>query len=86
MKNCLNYASSVEEHFDLQELTVIKSKKEMECLRCGVPIENSEKYNYQEKNRVEYIGNIMKFLENGKTFDIYHCPNCRNVEFFITES
>ena len=99
MKNCPNCNSEVDDHFELcwkcnysipdkrvitfQEPTEHKTEKEINCLRCQIPMESSGKFKFLEGNRIGFLGNIFELLQNRESFDLYHCPECGKVEFFI---
>ncbi len=90
MKNCPNCQAEVEEHFNLcwncnysfTELEIVaileqqkKGSREIDCLRCKIPMAFSGNYNF-------YEGPIIQILQNRESFDIYTCPKCGKAEFF----
>ena len=70
---------------ELQELTEQKTEKEIDCLRCKIPMKNSGKFKFHEGNRIGFLGNIFELLQNRESFELYHCSECGKVEFFIPE-
>ena len=92
--NCNNETSSTFRfcthcQYDLQEVT-LKDKGEtpseirnIECLRCKVPMEFQGNYKFHEGTRYGAIGNMFELLVNRASYDLYFCPECGKVEFFL---
>lgn len=92
MKNCPNCNSEVEDNFDLcwncnysfAEGQVVEIKefimgsRELDCLRCAVPMRYSGNYMLHE-------GYLTGFFTNKESFDLYLCPKCGKVEFFAPQ-
>jgi len=92
MKICTNCNSEVEDHFDLcwncnysfDENKVVEIKeftggsKEINCLRCAVPMKYSGNYRFHE-------GFLTGVFSNKEIFDLYLCPKCGKVEFFVPD-
>lgn len=87
MKICPNCHSEVEDHYDLcwkcnysfEEQMVVEIRGEREtgitCLRCGVPMLNAGNYDIREGT---FVGTL-------KSFDLYLCPDCGKVEFYLPQ-
>ena len=87
MKICPNCGAEVEDHFELcwkcnysfaeGKTAEIQDERETDiiCLRCETPM-------YYEGNYNVRVG-IMP--EGWKNLDLYACPECGKVEFFIPE-
>lgn len=85
MKMCPNCHAEVEDHFDLcwkcnysfeeQEVVEIRDERETEltCLRCGTPMLSAGNYDFREGIPVV----------TSKSFDLYVCPACGKVEFYL---
>lgn len=74
--------------YDLTELsnqTGIKlpSPKHLDCLRCKVPLDYLGNFEFHEGARYGALGNLFELLTNKESFDLYSCPNCGKVEFFL---
>lgn len=88
--NC-QYSFSDKRILDKKELTAINEKmdlrfkapKNMDCLRCKVPITYQGNYKFHEGTRIGVLGNLFEFFVNRKSFDLYSCPNCGKAEFFL---
>jgi hypothetical protein len=39
--------------------------------------------NFHEGTRWGLLGDIGELFVNKETFDVYHCPKCGRVEFFV---
>lgn len=93
MKNCPNCNAEVEESFDLcwncnysfSEKQVVDIKditqlgsREIDCLRCRIPMLYSGIFKFQEGPRALY-----NVFQNREKFELYLCPKCGKVEFFI---
>ncbi len=93
MKNCPNCMSEVEDNYNLcwncnysfTENQVVEIKefstgsREIDCLRCAVPMHYSGYYRFHEG----FLTGAL-FL-NRESFDLYVCPKCGKVEFFIPQ-
>ncbi|MCW3787452.1 hypothetical protein [Plebeiibacterium sediminum] len=96
MKNCPNCNAEIEEGFelcwncnyslteqkvvDIQDLN--KNKREINCLRCDVPMLFSGEYKFHEGPKIGVLGNIFEAFVNRESFDLHICPQCGKVEFF----
>jgi predicted amidophosphoribosyltransferase len=90
MKTCPNCQSEVESNFNLcwncnysfTENKVVEilekqsGSREIECLRCQVPMEYSGIFKF-------YEGPLIQIIQNRETFELYKCPECGKVEFFM---
>jgi Zn finger protein HypA/HybF involved in hydrogenase expression len=97
MKNCPNCNSEIEENFELcwncnfsiteNKIIEIKdlnnNKKDINCLRCNTPYIYSGEYKFHEGPKIGILGNLFEAFVNREAFDIYACPKCGKVEFFI---
>jgi len=99
MKNCPNCNSEIEDNFELcwncnyslKENRIVeikeftKGSREINCLRCNIPLIFSGNYKFHEGARTGVLGNIFEIFVNRETFDLYICPKCGKVEFFIPQ-
>ncbi len=90
MKNCPICNSEVEDNFQLcwncnysfteKKIAAIKNindgNRELNCLRCNIPLIFSGNYKFHEGTRTGV------FFVNRAKFDLYKCPKCGKVEFF----
>lgn len=97
MKNCPNCNAEIEENFELcwncnyslteQKIIDIKdlneNKKEIDCLRCNVQLIFSGDFKFHEGPKIGIFGNLFEVFVNRESFDLYVCPKCGKVEFFI---
>lgn len=85
MKICPDCHSEVEDHFDLcwkcnysfvqQQVVEIREERAvgLECLRCGASMHCAGNYDFREG---AFVGTL-------KSFDLYICPACGKVEFYL---
>ena len=101
MKYCPNCNSEVEDNFDLcwncnysfSENKVVEIKdaengpniKEINCLRCNVPLVFAGNFKFHEGTRFGIFGNLFEGFINRESFNLYICPKCGKVEFFAPE-
>ena len=95
-RTCPNCNAEVEENFQIcwncnysfTEKKVIEFKecvpgaKEINCLRCDVPMIYSGNYKFHEGAKLGALGNLFEIFLNRESFDLYLCPKCGKVEFF----
>lgn len=82
----LNYCPKC--HYDLREINrenVIQPQgpKQVDCLRCKVPMDYQGFFKFHEGTRVGVLGNLFELFTNRESFDLYSCPQCGKVEFFL---
>lgn len=58
---------------------------EIECLRCKIPMSFNGNIKLHEGTRFGAFGNLFELFTNRESFDLYFCPKCRKVEFFIPD-
>ena len=93
---CPNCQSEIEENFDvcwncnysISEEKIItfkesaKGNREIDCLRCNIPLIYSGEYKFHEGTRTGLLGNVFELFINREKFDLYICPKCGKVEFY----
>ena len=61
-------------------------KKDLQCLRCG------QKMNYIKKEKLQLgqtgwlLGDLPNLVAGAMEVDIYTCPQCGKIEFFLAEA
>ena len=97
MKTCPNCNAEIENNFEicwncsysLTENRVIDFEKELDnprnidCLRCDTKLIYTGIYRFHEGKRFGVLGNLFELFVNKESFEIYVCPKCGKVEFFI---
>jgi Zn finger protein HypA/HybF involved in hydrogenase expression len=99
MKNCPNCNSEIEESFELcwncnfsltenriveiKDMTLKEGNREVDCLRCKIQLIFSGRFDFHEGPRIGALGNLFELFVNKEKFDLYMCPKCGKVEFFI---
>ena len=51
--------------------------------RCQVRMVYSGKYEFHEGMNTGIFGNLFELFQNREAFDLYVCPKCGKVEFFV---
>lgn len=98
MKKCPNCNSEIEDNFelcwncnysltdnrviDIKDMTLQQGNREVDCLRCKIPLIFSGQFDFHEGARLGVLGNIFELFVNKEKFDLYVCPKCGKVEFF----
>ena len=88
MKNCPNCKSEVEDNFNLcwncnysfsenkvvefEDVDDKQSVKEIDCLRCKVPLAFSGNFKFHEGTRFGIFGNLFEALTNRESFDFVY--------------
>lgn len=57
---------------------------EIDCLRCKIPMINNVNSNLHEGSGIGAIGELLELVSNRESFDVYFCPKCGKVEFFLS--
>lgn len=57
----------------------------IDCLRCEVKMRYSGKYKFHEGMNTGLFGNLFEIFQNREAFDLYVCPECGKVEFFVPQ-
>jgi Zn finger protein HypA/HybF involved in hydrogenase expression len=84
---CWNCGHSMTENkiVNFEEKSV-SYKKDIKCLRCGtVRMSYSGNYKFHEGKRLGVFGDFFELFVNKKSFDIYVCPKCGKMEFYVPE-
>lgn len=99
MKTCPNCKSETEDNFELcwncnfsftenkiiEIKELIKGDREIDCIRCKIPLIYSGEYKFHEGSRTGFFGDIFEAFVNREKFDLYICPKCGKVEFYIPQ-
>lgn len=60
--------------------------KQLDCLRCQVPMSFNGNFRFHEGTRIGALGDLFELFTNRESFDLYFCPKCGKVEFFLPET
>ena len=55
----------------------------MGCARCGTTLEYRGMKKFHEGTRIGVFGELAELFQNREHFDVYLCPRCGRVEFFV---
>jgi Zn finger protein HypA/HybF involved in hydrogenase expression len=92
MKNCPNCKSEIEDDWDLcwncnysfiDGKVLTKVSNEIDCLRCHTPLAFAGNYKFHEGSKIGFWGDLFELFLDRAEFDLYSCPKCGKVEFFI---
>lgn len=59
--------------------------KSVQCSRCNVRMVYRGTKNFHEGTRWGAFGDIAELFVNKEKYDVYVCPNCGVVEFFVDQ-
>ena len=60
--------------------------QQIDCLRCRVRMEYRGNYAFHEGTRIGILGDFFELFQNRESFNLYVCPRCGKVEFFIPQT
>ncbi|MFW5706496.1 MAG: hypothetical protein ACOC12_01130 [Bacteroidota bacterium] len=80
--NC-NYSFTEKKVMEIREF--VKGSREIDCLRCHIPMMFSGEFKFHEGPKMGFWGNLFELFVNRESFDLYLCPKCGKVEFFSPE-
>ena len=78
-----NYSLTENRVIEIKDMALQHGNRAVDCLRCEIPLVFSGKFNFHEGARFGVLGNIFELFVNKEEFDLYVCPKCGKVEFFI---
>ena len=84
--NCsYNFTSGKSEGL-IEELNDINfAKSNIDCLRCKTPMSFEKQLKIHEGTDWGILGELGHLFQSKKSFDVYSCPSCGKVEFFLPE-
>lgn len=53
------------------------------CVRCDVKLDYQGTKSFHEGTRWGALGDLAELFQNREHFDVYVCPRCGRVEFFV---
>lgn len=56
----------------------------IQCLRCAIPMSFAGVHEFHEGTRWGAFGDLFELFVNKDSFDLFVCPQCGKVEFFIS--
>ncbi|TCO10595.1 hypothetical protein [Natronoflexus pectinivorans] len=77
--NC-NYSFTEKKQIDFLDANA--GKRNLECLRCGIPLIFGGNYKFYEGTRFGFVSIWTTLFLNRESFDLYVCPKCGKVEFY----
>lgn len=84
--NCsYNFSTKKKEGFSSLEAKKQKHPKDrkINCLRCESPMIYSNTIDLHEGFNWGLLGELGHFFTNEKSFEMFVCPGCNKVEFFV---
>lgn len=66
-----------------RENTSYEGPLKIDCLRCKIPMLFKGNNKFHEGTRIGALGDIFELLQNRESFDLYFCPQCGKIEFFL---
>lgn len=68
---------------DIKDETVPGGNREISCLRCHILMNFAGEFKFHEGAASGVWGNLFELFVNKESFDLYVCPQCGKVEFFL---
>ncbi len=78
--NCGNNLTIIKQEVDEEKPSGLKK---LNCLRCSVSLNFKGNYKFHEGTSILASGGLLDLLSYRESFDLYSCPNCGKVEFFL---
>lgn len=82
---CLYCKHNLNAVVEIDRQTNPEPVKQIDCLRCQVPMSFNGNVRFHEGTRMGAFGDLFELFTNRESFDLYFCPNCGKVEFFLPE-
>lgn len=60
-----------------------QTQKTLKCLRCEDTMVYQGNFKFHEGSRVGVFGDLLELFTNRESFDLYVCPSCGKVEFYM---
>ena len=70
---------------DRDKARVNKKHKPMNCLRCGITLEHAGTKKFHQGPSLGVLGDWAELFVGHESLDMYVCPQCGHVEFFVFE-
>ncbi len=81
--NC-NYSFSENKVVEIEYASEVNTLK-LKCLRCHTAMQFVGNSRFHEGTQFGVLGNLFELFENRQSFDLYACPSCGKVEFFMPQ-
>jgi Zn finger protein HypA/HybF involved in hydrogenase expression len=78
--NCKHDLNSIT---GIDQLSIPGPVKQIDCIRCQVPMSFNGNFRFHEGMRIGVLGDLFELFTNRESFDLYFCPKCGKVEFFL---
>ena len=78
-----NRVMDFEKELDADKNELETNEKKIACLRCNTNLLCSGVYRFHEGTRYGVLGNIFELFVHKECFEIYVCPKCGKVEFYV---
>lgn len=63
--------------------TAYEGRLKIDCLRCKTPMYFKGNSKFHEGTRIGALGNLFELMTNRESYDLYFCPKCGKIEFFL---
>ncbi len=85
----LEYCPNCNHKIKLNRVTSESSEEseglKTDCLRCKTPMLYKGPFKFHEGTRIGVMGDLFELFVNREAFDLYFCPKCRKIEFFLPQ-
>jgi len=80
-------SSSPQDNRDREEKSFLSEKfRTKNCLRCDVVLTYAGPKDFHEGMRLGALGDLAELFVGQTKLEMYVCPNCLRVEFFVSDS
>jgi Zn finger protein HypA/HybF involved in hydrogenase expression len=82
---CPNCKFDLSAVVEVDQHGVAEQVKQINCLRCQIPMSFNGNVRFHEGTRMGAFGDLFELFTNRESFDLYFCPKCGKVEFFLPD-
>lgn len=67
----------------LTEITTNENNLKIDCLRCQISMISKGSLKFHDASQLGVFGGLFEIMPSIESFDVYFCPQCGKVEFYI---
>jgi len=72
---------------DTESIAFLNEKfRPKDCLRCNIALRYAGRKEFHEGMKLGALGDVFELLVTQTRLEMYVCPNCLHVEFFVSDS
>jgi DNA-directed RNA polymerase subunit RPC12/RpoP len=85
MEYCPKCSEKLEVNWQAGHPDVMEGKMKINCLRCQVPMSMKGKFKFHAGTHLGPVERPFEIWINRVPFDLYFCPKCGKIEFFLPD-